>query len=265
MPTDIETWVSVANLVLECIFFIIVGVITAKTYARAKRTIFQPIRTEIFKTQLQELSSVLRLFVGQGEVELRRRFGFHKLLSVNIVLLYDCYARLFFDMEFERDERPYNSRDCPISIVSEEFLKKDDLHIVPKKDASEPEKPDPRVRAALWQDHKHGEIAIPREHSEMQDELKRILESPILPKGCAELLEDFQRTVEQNTFLVGQILTECAAEMPEKYPTVEALQRASFSWIRNKYNEAFEHLKPKADEVVQFVRGYWLIDQLLES
>jgi hypothetical protein len=96
---------------------VVVGVITAKTYARAKRTILQPIRTEIFKTQLQELSSVLRLFVGQGEVELRRRFGFHKLLSVNIVLLYDCYARLFFDMEFERDERPYNSRDCPISIA----------------------------------------------------------------------------------------------------------------------------------------------------
>jgi hypothetical protein len=28
-----------------------------------------------------------------------------------------------------------------LMIVSEEFLKKDDLHIVPKKDASEPEKP----------------------------------------------------------------------------------------------------------------------------
>ena len=265
MPADIETWVSIINLVLECLFFILIGIITVRTYVHARKTILQPIRTEVFKTQLQELSSVLRLFVGRGEVELRERFGLQKLLYINVTLLYDRYASLFFDMEFDRDKRPYNPRDCPIQSAPVELLELAHNYILPEKDDSETEKLDPQGRRAQWQDYKHAEIVIPREYWERRDELMKLLESPVLPKGCVELLEDFLETVEENTSLVGQVLTECTAELPEKYPTIESLERAAFAWIDNRYNDAFEKLKPKADSIVEFIRGYWSVDQLLEN
>jgi len=268
MSVDVETWVSVINLILQSVFFIVVGIITVITYIHARKTILQPIRTELFKTQLQELSAVLRLFVGKGEVALREEFQFPKLLGVNMVLLYDHYASLFFDVEFDPDTRPYNIRECPEAILTQEFVDKyvrlDDEHVLPKDTSGlETERPDPRLRAALWQDYKFGHIRIPREYSETHDQLTEILESPVLPKKCVELLESFLETVDRNTHLVAKILTECATELPEKYPTIEALQRSSFGWIQNKYNDAFEDLKPKADQVVDFVRGYWSVDEIL--
>ena len=269
MPVDVETWVSVVNQILQSVFFIVVAIVTVITYIRARKTILQPIRTELFKTQLQELSAVLKLFVGQGEVALREKFQFPKLLRVNMVSLYDDYASLFFDVEFDPDTRPYNRRECPLAILTQEFVDKyvqlADDHVLPEDTSeSETERPDPRLRAALWQDYKFGEIRIPREYSETHDQLIEILESPVLPKNCVELLESFLETVDRNTNLVAEVLTECATELPEKYPTIEALQRSSFLWIHNRYNDAFEDLKPKADKVVDFVRSHWSVDEILE-
>ena len=37
MPTDLNTWASAINQLLECVFFGIIVVITIRTYAHAKK------------------------------------------------------------------------------------------------------------------------------------------------------------------------------------------------------------------------------------
>ena len=123
--------------------------------------------------------------------------------------------------------------------------------------------PDPRVRAALWHDYKHNEIRLPKEYVDKLDEFNRILESPILPKECSALLESYLSTVRNNTNLIGELLTNCAEELPRKYPTHEQLLKGTYFWIANKYNQDFEHLEPKAKEILEFVRNYWTVNDLL--
>ena len=229
-----------------------------------RRTILQPIRTEIFRIQLEELRAVLRLFTG-GEGDFRGRYAFGKLEAANIALMFDSYARTVFGLECKREERPYNRNECPVSIVHEDLFTLADGYIAPENEEEPPDKTDPRVRAVQWNDYKHGEMPIPREYYKSEEELQRIIESPLLPKECVGLIEDFQRIVSDNTSLLQRVLVECAAEMPVKYPTQEMLQRASANWIHARYNHEFQHLKPKADEIVKFIRGYWAIDQLPED
>jgi hypothetical protein len=263
---DIETLFTVINLALQGLFFIAVGIITILTYIQAKDTILQPMRTELFKIQMDELSHVLKLFIGQSELALREKFDFEKLLMVNAISLLDNYASMFFDLEFDKDKRPYNNNECPSSIVTREFMEKNfelaEDPIESESHETKTEKPDPRVRAALWQEYQYGITKIPKQYLDMQDELKRVLESPVLPSKCAKLIEEYISIVEENALEISKVLTECAKELPSKYPSIEKLKNASSMWISNKYNDKFKELKPKADEIIVSIRTHWAIDEL---
>ncbi len=93
---NLKTIITIINLAFESILFITVGVITVLTYLHAKDTILQPMRTELFKIQMEELSKVLKFFVGQEENDLREKFAFSKLINVNAIALIDEYASIFF-------------------------------------------------------------------------------------------------------------------------------------------------------------------------
>ena len=137
-----------------------------------------------------------------------------------------------------------------------------DEPIEPDVSEKKADKPDPRVRAALWQEYQYGILKIPSQYSDMANELRKSLESPVLPSKCAKLIEEFLVCVDGNAAKITETLTECAKELPEKYPTLEKLQKASLSWISNKYLDKFEHLKPKADEIIESIRTHWNIDEL---
>lgn len=59
----------------QIVFWVTVSVVTVLTYRRARKTLLQPIRTEVFKLQVEEVKPLFKIVVGKGEVELRRYFG----------------------------------------------------------------------------------------------------------------------------------------------------------------------------------------------
>lgn len=262
--------VVLAKDLLNCLFFIVVGGVTLLTYRKARETLLQPIKTEVFKLQLQELSSILKMFVGKGEVELRDDFALTQMLVFNAFAMYDDYSECFFDVELDREQRPYQPSECPTSLFTQAYAEK---HLLPlvghvKEETSDEqvkEKPDPRIRAALWADYLHGDIRIPRKHSDLQDEFQRVLESPIIPKQLVTLIEEYLEIVSFNVMLVSEVLTESAKEMPEKYPTLSKLEKGTLDWLRSRYTKRMRDLKPKADEIVTFVRAYYGADEILEA
>jgi hypothetical protein len=264
---DQECVVSIAVIrdVVQTLFFAIVATVTVLTYRRAKKTLLQPIRTEIFKAQLVEFTAILAMLGGKGEVELRKDWGFQEFETANAVAMYDAYAYTFFDATFDADKRPYNPADCPVSIMSAEHLTRADEYV--RSDVKTPtERPqrDPRVRAAQWAVYKHDHIRVPKEMVAAQDRLNKILESPLLPQQCVKELKQFQETVNANVGRFGQILTDAAQEMPTKYPTLDTMSHASFAWIQNRYSAEFQHLKDKADGVVSYIRNYYDVESVVE-
>lgn len=264
-PTNFDGWLGLSNKLFQIFFFIIIGTITWLTYLKAKKTLLQPIRTEVFKEQIKEFSNILKLFIGKGEIELREDFAFDKLFHANSCMLIDDYASLFFEIKIDRDKRPYNRNDCPSALCAEGRLEKCDEYIRLESDEEKKQvRPDPRTKAAIWTKYKFDMISLPKEFNEAKEKLHKIIESPLLPKQCIFLLQDFIKTIMENIHILEKILTECAQEILEKYPTIELLKKSSNTWIYNKYNEKFIPLKEKADKITEYLRNYFGTEELLK-
>lgn len=267
--SEILPWFDYAKDVAQVIFWVTLGAISILTYRRAKKTILQPIRTEIFKVQLEEMRTILSMFVGKDELELRHEFGLDKLFRANTLLMYDNYASTFFDIKVNREERLYSDDKCPSSLITEEGMTKyfelADSHTQEDETVSEEKKSDPRVRAALWAGYTQYQLCIPREFSEQEKKIKNLLENPLLPSECVTLLNEYTKIVHNNLVLIRKILTEGAKEMPDKYPSFEKLKNSSFDWLNHRYADEFIHLKPVAENIISFVRSCYDVDNLLQA
>jgi hypothetical protein len=254
VPATLATVLGVAQI----LFYAIVATVTALTYRHARRTIFQPIRTEIFKEQLRELTKVLSLFAGKGESELRTFLGLDKAFAFNAHMMYDHYAQTFFDRVIDRKRKPYS--ECAQSMIHKDYLLKhfklvdEDKKDVPPDAASEP--PDPRVRAALWSDYTHGETLIPAEVLAAQEQMTLLRSSPLLPMAVLTALEGVDRVFATNLRLVGETLTSAAKEMPQRYPAVRSMSDASFAWLRNRYISSFTDVEPPVRALLDAIREY---------
>jgi hypothetical protein len=256
----IDTWLQVIALVLQAAFWGTIGTIAVLTYRSAKRSILQPIRTEVFKSQIQELSEVLSLLVGRSEMDLRYDCATETALEANAVEMFDTYVKYAFGIEIETRGRPYSVDKCGASLFSKEYAERN-LTLVDEHISSEI---GPASEEMVWADYEHGEIHIPNQHTEYVKQFGKILESPLTPKPVSDSIVEYLRACRNNIALVGEVLTECAREMENKYPSREVMERASFSWLRNKYNDRIIHLKPKSDDVILKVRAHFQTDDLLD-
>lgn len=258
-------WLTVCKEISQILFFIVVGAVTILTFRKANKTLLQPIRTEVFKEQIKLFADVLGNFRGKGEVELRNDAGFEDHFVANTVAMYDDFARTFFDFKPKEEERPYARSKCPMSIVSEKYLLLSEEYVREEERLQEETPaPDPRTRAAVWASYEPHEIRISAKMIKFQQSLKNFVESPFIPSPLSQLIKDYNALVDRNAISLGKLLTECAKEMPLKYPSTDTFRKSSLAWIRSKYVDGFEHLKPKADEISEFLRKYLGTESILE-
>lgn len=240
---------------VQIAFYASTATVAVLSYRTAKRTLFQPLRTEVFKNQVTDLSQVLKLFSGKKEVKLRDEFAFSALIRANTAKMFDSYALFAFDYERPKESREYRIELCPISLVDPAALRVDESFLRPDAQRS-PVKPE------KW-DYKHTDISLPREYTDKHDEVQLILDSPLLPSPVGELLESYLEVINQNTIQIRDTIVECSKDMPDKYPTLEDLQRSRTSWVTNEVNRKFRHLEPEANKINAYVRTYFDSDNLL--
>jgi hypothetical protein len=109
---------------MTIIFYIVTIIIGILTYKQAKKTIFSPIKTEVFKLQTDVFHKILSFF---DEVEYKERFDFDKIVNMNIKLTIDNYlinlSEFKIDKNFLRAKRDIELKEFPISMASIEGLK----------------------------------------------------------------------------------------------------------------------------------------------
>lgn len=249
--------IDIIKNITQIAFWLIAGTIAVLTYWQARKTILQPLHTEIFKSQLQKLSEILSLFLGKHELELRNQFGFEELMHANIIRLCDVYAEIFFDINFDPDSRPYSSQYCPQRNVKMGASPSvSTAHIEVENNDESIQKIDPRVRAAMWGRYQREFLAIPKDSVESNSVLTRYIEDPLIPDSIVELLSLYRSTIEKNQSIFGNILDRVAPEMPEKYQSLDDLEKFQPDWIRKIYMKEFIHLKPLADEIISYTKNY---------
>lgn len=258
--------ISIMRDISQIFFFTTGGTVTLLTYLRAKKTLFLPIKTEVFKEQIKILSEILSFFRGKTESELRNDFAYEKLFAFNCMSLIDDYAIVNLEIDLDLSDRIYDDMsECPTRILTKEFLSEFMLDGNTKNwqdflsqisDESSDESP--------WKSYIYGDTKIPKETSDMREILRGIIDSPLIPKDLLLLLEDYQKSVDHNIFLIADVLTEVAQELPTIYPTPESLEDLMNTWIWQKYIERLEPLENKAKLITDYLREYFSTDQLLE-
>lgn len=255
--THVGAYISEARDLVQIVFFLTIALITILTYIKAKRTILQPLRTEVFKEQIKILSDVLRLFVGKEEHDLRNSWGLSELLDGNAYFMLDEYARIFFGVKVDWNKRPYGKPHFTGAIIAKNSKQ---VQVLEGHLASNPPPEDIRPKEQAWAEYVHDWIHLPNRWYETDRELLKLVQSPLIPVELASMLEDYRRTVMENVYATGNALTECAKEVPEKYPDLGTLNKAAFYWIHERCKEV--PLKPKADGIIAFARRYFDSDNL---
>lgn len=255
--------VEVARGLVQIAFFVVVGAVTVLTYLRAKKTLLQPIRAEIFKRQLDGLGEILRWFEGKSEIELREDASLDELIKANTYLLFDTYAELFFDLKIDEEDRPYSRTRCPASVVSLDILDSADDR-VSQEVSSDLQTADSRTRAAIWSKHEIHEIRLPKGYFDYREGTRRLGDSPLLPHDLADLIRQYEAALDESLERIGKSLKEVADELPEAYPNADTMKRAQMSWAYNRLNRGLVDLRPKAAQITEYVRDYFKIETLMD-
>ncbi|MFF8813319.1 hypothetical protein [Streptomyces pactum] len=251
---------------MQIIFWLATSTVAALGYMNARKTIFQPLRTEIFKKQIEALSSALELFVGKGEEELAEDFDMRFGVRANIYQMYDAYLKYAFKRKRPDDKLEYRPELCPSAWVHEDYLKLDLEDKVEATEESGTRKKKTSEEGKPWE-FRAGMIAVPRKYGEREAEFRAVLDNPVLPVVVADLIEQYLETVRSYLGAVGPVLEECSIEMPDRYPTLEDILRARFGWIDNRLAEYRCNngisLSDSATAVVHEIRTYFDSDNLL--
>lgn len=250
---------------IEALFYVLTGTVALLTYLGARKTILQPIKTEVFRNQVEVFTSIMKLFNGKSEYEIRQAFGFKEMLRANILSLLDDYAQVFFDINIDPDKRPYNKRDCPRSMITPEFAER---YLVAPTVSVESEiegEGHPAIsKEEFWNNYIYGEICQPVSNIEMLAQLDEIMKSPFLTSESIRLLSKIKETVEDNMLKIGEVLSTLAKDLPRICPNITALERLDIAWIENEYNKEFISIDIYCNELTDYLRKYFKVESIME-
>jgi len=251
--------VSLIKDLANIAFFIVVGTVTVLTYKKAKRTILQPIRTEVFKQQLQLFSDILALFVGKSEHELRRDLAYDQIIRANAFWVVDAYARDVFGHTPDEQTRPYRKEECPVTRLTFD-PEMAEMAFDPEGNMTIIERPQ------AWAEFCLMFMKIHKKHTEATKSFARFLESPLVPSALGALLTEFSAAVDANVDAIHAAVEEYARQLPQRFPTAQSLAGQEIAApVINSFNRKSYQLKPIADRITAYIRSYFEVERLLEA
>ncbi|MBE9051754.1 hypothetical protein IQ243_15240 [Nostocales cyanobacterium LEGE 11386] len=272
---EIEFIINISNKLLQNIFFIVGSIITILTYINAKQTILQPIKTEVFKLQVNKFESILDIFDTQGYLKITKCFK--NILFINACSLYDDYAELFFNIEVNRNTRPYTKENIKKTICNiysmedmekyKQFRNKFNDLVSMKKNIQIGNLKEELIYANnlnFWMNYNYRELKITTEYMELLKKIIDVKSSPLLPKEILVLIEEFIEAINKKLNLVVETLNQHSKELPNDYFIEEIVgERSSiFLGIEIKYNKELKELELIANKIVQYIRNYWLVEKI---
>ncbi len=267
--SDISKNIAIIKDIFHIAFFISIAILALLSYLQAKKTIFSPIKTEIFKCQLAVFEEVISHFQSKSEVELKEDMDMDSIIEINSFELLNSYISIFMEGEVRIDEKFTKEKMSIVrgAVVSNEYAE-EYFQLVGTKAPVVPdnENPhDPALKLAKWNDRKCGFVHFTEGYVKATDEIKRFQNSPLLPSRLKELLKDYSTLMHETLATVGEAVEEAGKGMPANFPTTDTLKNFTSAWVSNIHNNKAPKLEPKAIEILNFINEYLGIDNLAKE
>ncbi|WP_439833426.1 hypothetical protein [Aeromonas caviae] len=268
-PFNIPESVTIAKDIVNIMFFVAMASLALLSYLQARKTIFQPIKTEIFKYQLKAFEEVIGHFQNKGEIELRRDMDLDSIIDINSFELFYDYVKTFMDGEVSINKTIAREKMelAKGAFVSKEFAAEYFQPVGAEKSiVTPPQKPsDPALKLAQWNKKKYGMVHFTEKYSDSTSRISNFQNSPLLPSGLKKLLNDYHQLMVDAVTKVGVAIEEAGGDMPTYFPTKDSLESFNPSWVSNIHNNCCPKLEPKAIEILIFINNYLNVDNLQQS
>lgn len=261
--------ISQAKDIMNILFFLVVGTIAILSYLQARKTIFTPLKTEIFKLQLNLFEEIFAYFDHHKKQHFIDSFDFRKIFKINMNFLFNSYTAFFFKDEIQVDKEKEKQLKAEVPIMNMAFkyadrFEKTDDGIILDLSNLKTYIQNPEDRLSEWLKHEYVMIHFTNNFQTQMDQLDKFISSPLVPSDIKNLIREFQVAAYHNIHAMAEVLTEASKELPEKYKTADDLMKASTSWIWNKYVGKQTSLEDISDRIYTNINNYLNTDNLLK-
>ena len=172
-----EFWKDIFNIV----FFLSLSIVAILSYIQARKTLFSPIRTEIFKLQIELFQEVLSGFNKHSSTDFDDEFGFQEILEINALEMQHAYIKTFFSEKVKpNDELLERLRKATYGmIIREEDSEKYIEVITPGSELIEApndkqKELDPALKLAKWNEYDIGAVQYTKKYHDKLKEFSKI-------------------------------------------------------------------------------------------
>lgn len=238
---------------IEIIYYIIFSIVAVVTYFSAKKTIFLPLKSEVFKYQIEELEKLYRYLQTSELIS-----GLEKNCLLNTAKMIEDYIvlkkwnnHLIDNEEFEKE--------LGSTIILEEY-KNDEITFLKSEIKQKSEIED-------WKEYKIKRILISKQFEEEEKKIKVFRGSPFLPKILLIKIEELEEEVKNINYELKEYLSEVAKQIPreiKKNDNMEDNMYTLYSQLVVKIN--FESkIGEKKREVQKIIRKYLNSDSIFNK
>lgn len=257
--------ISITKDLVQTVFFIVSSIIALQTYRKANKTLFQPIRTEVFKEQVKILSQILNLFINKQEIDLLKEYYLLSIFGQNLERLECHYYTVYFrdnvnDKSFDDfyisliKSMPYrleiNQGENMLTFTKEEnlFLSPEIIHLLDEIED--------------WNKFVNKYLYVNEKFPSLISDLNIFINSPLLPTKLVYLLKEFRNTIIENLELMLEVLNKYSQALPRDFLTISYAY--NHEQIIEEYKSKYKKLEPDAKEIINYIRQYFSPDDIFK-
>lgn len=269
LGADVGFFMTTIKDFFQILFFCVVVTVTILSYLQAKKTLFTPIKTEIFKMQIKSFEEILAFFQSKTETDLKYQFDFDFMVAANFRIMFTDYINTFFKDEIKINDEAmkelytkFSGRMVTMSFAEKNFHSPEYFE---KIDAENNENiTNPALILAKWKDYEYGQIHFSKVFSDEMDKLTKLIASPLLSNDLKQKMTIFKSKIRENLGLIGLVLTKISQELPQRFSTANSIKNLELQGVWNRYNREMKSLEPEAKEILIYIRHYLKIETLID-
>lgn len=264
---DFLTFKDIVSVLLS----LVMGTIAILSYLQARKTLFSPIKTEIFKLQVELFREIMTFFQNKTEYDLLKSFDSAGLIYYNSLGMLSIYSLRYLGNSLQYAKQIEEAKAKDIAYIrysqkaAEKYLRPIE-HQRPKKNdkdlgASQTQK----MTLTEWNKTEHDMLIVTAKHDLCRKTIERFLSSPLLPQKLRDEIKIFEDYLEENLILLASVFSECYKELPHKLASLQQLEDFSDAWIHNRFNRKRREFEPQAKKILTALNDYLMVEELLKK
>jgi hypothetical protein len=266
----VTAWFGAGVNAVQSVFLLGTLTIAVLTYRQARKTILQPLRTEVFKEQIRVFGKIQELFLARTRWDLSEQLGLVDLVGVNCQAMVDTYARVVLGYQYEwptRDWEACKRKGNSFNILELAAAPRQVVELLLSRSTKLPDY-DPIIqpingdKLAGWKNYNHPVIFYHDSFVDAEKRLNGLAASPVLPGDCQECIRTFLDYMHKFPDEMRRKLVEIAETLPAKDPRVEDVVWDKFRYVYQDVLCEISDFTPTVEALIKSIRGHLNPDDL---